>query len=125
MSRPFEFSPGTIREARCRQQGLCACCGHELSGVIENAHHVVPNQSGQPHDATHRWLKSVENCVVLCDMCHCRVHQDGRYRHGAVAPPEYFPYSHARHAAAHRHWCLELDALAKLLWKSQVTTGVK
>lgn len=116
MKRPFEFNFATLSQARFRQYGLCACCGEDLAELIEHGHHVIPNQSGTPGKAQHAWLATGDNCVVLCESCHARVHQDGRYRHGAVAPPSYYPHSHGRNQALHKHWAMELQRLARTVW---------
>ncbi|MFO0848217.1 MAG: hypothetical protein U0871_06640 [Gemmataceae bacterium] len=116
MGRPFDFGSLAPTEARQRQNGVCACCGRKLDHVLEHAHHVVPNQSGQAGEPQHLWLKSTDNCVILCDQCHWRVHQDGHYRTGAVAPPTYFPHSHGTNSSAHWAWATRLAALAKQVW---------
>lgn len=114
--RPFDFSDLTKELARGRQAGLCAHCGHSLRDLFENAHHVIPNQSGDPHNPRHAWLRTVDNCVVLCYMCHDRVHADAHFRTGAVAPPDYYPFSHGHDAGAHLLWVRRLDALARTVW---------
>lgn len=116
MSRPFSFSPSVKREARLRQYGKCAHCFECLTDIEEHAHHVVPNQSGNPANPAHAWLSSVDNCVVLCYRCHERVHEDGDYRAGAVAPPEYYPHSHGDNCAAHAQWAMKLNALSRSIW---------
>jgi len=116
MARPLEFKTPAQSQARLRQTGLCAHCGDSLDDTEEHAHHVVPNQSGNPRDPNHAWLASSENCVVLCHMCHERVHQDGRYRTGAVAPPSYFMHSHGNNASAHQVWVTRLTQKAKIVW---------
>lgn len=113
--RPFDFRKGTQNDARMRQEGRCACCGRVLKDQMEHAHHVVPNQCGNPSNPSHQWLREVENCVVLCDACHTRVHQDGRFAKGAVAPPAYF--EHARKDPnAQRTWVADLEAGAAQIW---------
>jgi hypothetical protein len=82
MSRPFDFGTLTRQRTRIRQFGMCAVCGDRLDDLVEHAHHVIPNQSGNPADADHQALRTVENCVVICDACHERVHENGRYRTG-------------------------------------------
>lgn len=77
---------------------------------------MIPNQSGDPDNVQHAWLSSGENCVVLCALCHDRVHQDGRYRSGAVAPPEYLVHSHGANRAAHRTWAMQLQQRIGTLW---------
>src|SRR5262245_7104676 len=84
MDRPFDFSRTIKRDASLRQNNKCAHCGDELTDLLDHAHHVVPNQTGNPAARQDNWLRSLENCVVLCDTCHTRVHQDGRFRTGAV-----------------------------------------
>lgn len=116
MSRPFNFSWHTQQEARQRQAGACACCGESLDDVIEHAHHVIPNQSGKADEPRHRGLRSADNCVVLCEDCHWRVHEDGRYRTGAVAPPEYYPRSHGDDLLAHQAWVSRLVVFSTQIW---------
>lgn len=118
MSRPFDFSDPTWFEARLRQGGVCARCGEDLTDLAEYGHHVVPNQSGKAGDPNHFWLRSADNCVVVCNDCHYRVHQDGRYNTGAVAPPEYYPHSHGNDEVAHRRWVGKMTMLARQIWAS-------
>ncbi len=118
MTRPFDFTATERFQARFRQSGRCACCNVDLNSVAEHAHHVVPNQSGSPDSPQHAWLRTQINCVVLCEMCHVRVHQDGRFATGAVAPPDYYPHSHGRNAAQHRAWALDLNVRSRLLYSN-------
>jgi hypothetical protein len=116
MARPFDFKNPVQGQTRLRQQGLCACCGELLDDLVEHAHHVVPNQSGNPRNPNHGWLSSVQNCVVLCAECHGRVHDNGRYAKGAIAPPSYYSYSHGKNSAAHRAWVEEMKIREKSVW---------
>jgi hypothetical protein len=116
MTRPFEFDATAKQRARIRQQGRCALCGEDLADLFEHAHHVVPNQSANPSDPTHSWVRSVENCVILCDLCHDRVHQDGRFRIGAIAAPDYFGHSHGVNKMAHKGWVTRLRASIRRVW---------
>ena len=80
----MKFSSSTIREARFRQKGRCADCGRDLDDLWEEAHHIHPHSlGGRDH---------VDNCVILCDMCHERVHYNGYYRSCIVAPKSYFEH---------------------------------
>lgn len=116
MARAFDFNSAVKQQARYRQFGLCACCGESLEDLVEHAHHVVPNQSGNPNDPAHSWLDSVDNCVVICDMCHTRVHQDGKFKTGAVAPADYFQNSHGRKKSLHQTWVKQLRARSRKIW---------
>ena len=103
-NRAFAFTDKTRKAAFARQQMVCACCGDYLGNLYDNAHHVVPNQVGRANDAGHAWLREVDNCVILCDSCHFRVHQDGKYENGAVPPPDYYPFSHGKQSGEHLEW---------------------
>lgn len=77
--------PDTIkRQARARQRDKCAVCGENLDWIEEFAHHLHPDALGGP--------ATLDNCAMLCRDCHHRVHYDGRFRSGIVAPKSYFPY---------------------------------
>jgi hypothetical protein len=117
MGRPFAFRSPQQGQARFRQFGLCACCGEKLDNLEEHAHHVLPNQSGNPKNPDHAWLSSVDNCVVICTHCHERVHENGRYRNGAVAPPDYFRFSHGSNLAAHHAWVRQLNVRTSAVWR--------
>jgi hypothetical protein len=119
MARPFEFRRDVVFSARVRQRGRCAVLGCDLNQTVEHGHHVVPNQSGDPGNVADSWIASVDNCVVLCSTCHNRVHQDGHYRSGAVAPASYFAFSHGPGAEArmqHQSWAWALEVRAQSVW---------
>jgi len=121
MKRLFNFNKNVKRQARLRQcvngQARCAACSDNLDDIYEHAHHVIPNQSGNALFKSHYWLKMPENCVILCEICHDRVHENGKYRNGAVAPPNYFESSHGNNIAAHRQWVKELNSKAEKIWE--------
>jgi hypothetical protein len=116
MARPFDFEEDTPKQARLRQYGCCAKCGKSLNWKLEHAHHVVPNQVGDPQNNSHAWLKTELNCVILCESCHYHVHEYGRYRNGATALPEYFCYSHGKDVVQHKRWVEDLNLKSQLLW---------
>jgi hypothetical protein len=88
-----------------------------LNDLFEQAHHVVPNQSGNPSNPDHIWLKYSDNCVILCDQCHERVHENGNYHSGAVAPASYYSYSHGENRMAHLEWVQSLNQKSRELWR--------
>jgi hypothetical protein len=116
MPRPFDFSSTTRFQARFRQLGACAVCAEDLDDLIEHGHHVIPNQSGTPGNLQHTWLRLAENCVIVCEECHLRVHQNGNFRSGAVAPPSYFTHSHGGNKKMHSAWAAELETRSNLLF---------
>ncbi|MGH0035717.1 MAG: HNH endonuclease [Myxococcota bacterium] len=83
------FPRKVIDEASFRQWGNCGYCGDSLRDVYDNAHHIVPVHQGGPD--------TVDNCVVLCEPCHHRVHQDGRFGSGVVASRDDFAYFNGSH----------------------------
>lgn len=116
MSRPFEFTPRIKKAARLRQFGRCGCCGDRLEDIEESAHHVVPNQSGHRDNPAHAWIGGVDNCVIVCHICHDRVHEDGKTRYGLTAPPSYFRFSHGPELGEHRVWLHKMNAKITALW---------
>ena len=113
MTRQFAFTKHVRSTAFARQNARCAHCGESLEDLEDHAHHVIPNQSGDPGRAQDALLKSTDNCVVLCATCHYAVHQSGRYRTGAVAPPSYYRYSHGDHNGRHMIWQNKLERFLK------------
>lgn len=83
----MKFSESTKQRSRFRQRGKCVHCNESLDWQEEFAHHLYPHALGG--------ADCVDNCVVLCGSCHYRVHNDGRFRSGIVAPRDYFPYMNA------------------------------
>lgn len=110
MARPFDFSDNTRQKAFFRQWNQCAHCGRSLIDTYDHAHHVVPNQLGRPGNPDDSWMRGDDNCVLLCDTCHNRIHENGRFRSGAVASPDDFPYSHGRQKAEHQIWASRMRA---------------
>jgi hypothetical protein len=108
--REYDFSQQAKSQAFARQEGRCACCGESLQDQLDNAHHVVPNQVGRRGREEDSFLRSSDNCVYLCESCHERVHQDGRYREGAVAGPEYYRHSHGGNQKSHQQWARLVNA---------------
>jgi 5-methylcytosine-specific restriction endonuclease McrA len=111
MGRSFDFPHYVQREARLRQWGICAHCGERLDDTWEHAHHVIPNQCGQAENPSHAFLRSSDNCAILCEACHEAAHAHGSFRLGAVASGKWFRYSHGKQAdARHTIWCTRIDA---------------
>ncbi|MEQ1907740.1 MAG: HNH endonuclease signature motif containing protein [Vicinamibacterales bacterium] len=109
MPRPCDFTTSVRNAAFSRQWNRCAHCGESLASHEDHAHHVVPNQSGDPGNEAHAFVRTVDNCVV-CTTCHYAVHECGRYTTGAVAPLSYYPHSYGPDAPPHRLWVSQFDA---------------
>ena len=106
MSSPFLFDERTKASARFRQNGRCAACGGDLKDLLEHAHHVIPKQTGNLSALADQWLRSVDNCVVLCEHCHTAYHGHGQFRNVTVEPAA-FKFSHGKNIAAHQLWLLQ------------------
>ena len=85
-----------------------------LVDELDAGHHVLPQQAGTKGNPEHDFLRRVENCVILCELCHYVVHAGGRYRDGAVAPPSYYSFSHGGNSILHQEWA---DALQRRINK--------
>lgn len=112
----FPFFDDSKKEARLRQEGRCAVCAIALDHVLDFAHHVIPDQCGNPADPTHAWLRTTLNCALLCHNCHVRVHENGNWKNGAVAPPTYFRWSHKKRQA-HQVWAKDVASKAWSIWE--------
>jgi len=119
MSAPFLFDERTKASARSRQNGRCAACEEVLTHLLEHAHHVIPKQTGNPSVLADQWLRSVDNCVILCDQCHTAYHGHGRFRN-VTAEPAVFKFSHGKNVGAHKVWLLQLNVRFKRMGKIAV-----
>ncbi len=109
MPHTYNFSRITKNQAFFRQWNNCAHCGGSLLNVMDHAHHVFSKQLGKSTVADSEWIKSVDNCVILCENCHWRVHENGHYLRGAVAAPEFYPFSHGKDSMFHKAWAQKLS----------------
>ncbi len=106
----FRFSDTTKHQAFYRQWNRCAYCGANLIYKMDHAHHVIPVQSGKLNDQHDVFLKSLDNCVILCEDCHLEIGHSGNFTKGPVAMPVTFPYSHGQEKEAHKTWSQQLNA---------------
>jgi hypothetical protein len=111
MARLFEFSPATRMEAMFRQSWLCAWCKTDLKDDFPHGHHVVPNQAATADSAENAWIRTAENCVMLCEDCHREFgHAGGDFRNGAVPFACQYKYSHGKNFAEHTRWAARIDS---------------
>jgi hypothetical protein len=113
MARPFDFQKPARDGAGFRQGWVCALCGENVvtSNEIDRAHHVIPNQCGRRGDPEpfRDFLRSEDNCVVLCEGCHLEAHS-GNTRTGTLIGPSEFRYSHGKQGQArHATWARAVD----------------
>ncbi len=116
MARKFEFGESVKKEARLRQMELCASCGDSLNDQWEEAHHVVPDQCGISDEAKLAWMRTVLNCVVLCDGCHFDIGHGGNTRTGTVAGPGAYKHSHGGDTVRHNEWVRSVNVEAAKIW---------
>jgi hypothetical protein len=109
MARHYNFTNIDKEAVFQRQSNLCACCGEDLRDTEDRAHHIIADQAGKDRLAFDAFIGTSDNCVYLCLLCHDVVHEGGRFRSGALAPPSYFKYSHGRERTAHDEWVMRLD----------------
>ena len=72
-------------------------------------HHVIPDQCGKYRPRYAGFLRTDDNCVLICRECHDNAHEYGKFEHGIVANPSYFPFSHGANVAAHKAWCQTIN----------------
>jgi 5-methylcytosine-specific restriction endonuclease McrA len=123
-SRSYNFPPGIRRQVYERQNGICAACNKGLTAIELDSgwiafvnkdeeavvgHHVIPDQCGKYRPQHASFLRTEANCVLICVDCHNNAHEYGKYEHGIVANPNYFPFSHGKNAAAHQAWCKTIN----------------
>ena len=123
MTRPFDF-PRT-RDFRfgiyLRQKGCCAGCCESLEHP-QNAklHHVIPNQSGDPKNPAHNFLRTDKNCVALCAECHEEFAHDGaNYKYGGVEEPTEFRGSHGGDMKEHLDWVADIEKQRAIMKPAQ------
>ena len=117
--RPYEFSEKVKRAAISRQRGLCALCGGNFTqeeDLMVQFHHVIPNQLGNPADPADDWIRTLINCVLLCDECHEEAHQDN-YRTGTLVDVSEFKNSHGGDRDEHRRWVAQLRTHLPGKWR--------
>jgi len=118
----------TIRDsARSRQEGYCASCTpkRKLAAKGGIGHHVIPVQTLNYTEADETkpvfqnagfFIKSLDNCVMLCGDCHFHYHEFGNTSNGAVAVPETFTHSHGVRSDLHNVWTEKVDTVWRLLY---------
>ena len=118
--RGFDFNGTTRAEVRRRQRYVCAHCGRKDTGKEDfNVHHVIPDQAGgDKNNPDHAFLRTTLNGVALCHQCHVEVHEDGKYKHGALPYSfKWYQYSHGKkRRILHLAWIEKLEKLAPLVW---------
>jgi len=82
----FNFSEQAYWEARLRQGNRCAGCSDDLSDLPRDfapGHHAGITKQEAAFFGMHDnpdWVRSSENCDVLCPECHNMAHDSGRFR---------------------------------------------
>lgn len=93
--RLFEFSPAVKRQALERQGHHCASCGDSLVDLPSIAHHAgitaQEARATQLHDSP-EYVRSVDNCAMVCTECHEQFQHDGGKFRTAVEDSSALPY---------------------------------
>jgi hypothetical protein len=83
----FRFADEVYWESRTRQGNKCASCGEDLQDLpreVAPGHHAGVTQNEARllgMELAPVWIKSSENCAVVCESCHTQfVHDGGRFR---------------------------------------------
>lgn len=105
----LEFSAITQYQAYYRQWNRCACCGESLTFQRGRAHHVIPAQAGNTGNLADTFLRSVDNCVILCSYCYSEVGYAANYGENAISPPNVYRYSHGLEKNFHQQWAKKLQ----------------
>ena len=100
----YNFTDKIRGDAFARQQRKCAICARDLADLEDRGHHVIPVQSGNPKDPQDDVIKTLENCVMLCVMCHDDVAHQGDTVSGVIPPPAYYKHSHGTSAELSQKW---------------------
>ena len=106
----LEFSAVTKFQALHRQWNRCANCGTYLSFKVGRAHHVIPAQTSSMDKPADTFLRSVDNCVILCNPCYDEVNHSGNHGDNAITSLSVYRYSHGLEKTAHRQWGDKLSA---------------
>lgn len=104
-----EFSAITKYQAFYRQWNRCACCGESLSFQNGQAHHVIPAQSTNGRVSDNAFLRSVDNCVILCKHCYTDEMNTSNPGKGTISSPRVYNYSHGLERLSHQRWAKNLS----------------
>jgi len=120
--RLYEFHGGVWQTVVKRQDAICAACGKGLAAFNDDGdrdvfgHHVIPDQCGKHRPKYADFLRTAENCVMICKECHWAAHEYGKYEYGIVANPDFFQFSHSKRKGEHRAWCETINDRWNLLF---------
>jgi hypothetical protein len=104
----LEFSTIIKYQAFHRQWSRCAHCGKNLTIQVGHAHHVIPAQTGNRSKPADTFLRSVDNCVILCNHCYQEVAHSGNYGENTIASPSLFRYTFGLEKTFHQQWVNKL-----------------
>lgn len=104
-----EFSVITKHQALHRQWNRCARCGKNLSIHLSHAHHVIPVRMGNTAQLVGDFMRSVNNCVMLCKPCYDGIGQHGNYAGNTPVSPSVFRYAFGLEKTFHQQWAKKLQ----------------
>jgi 4-hydroxyphenylpyruvate dioxygenase-like putative hemolysin len=88
-----------------------------LQTRLFHGHHVISDRLGKHITISTDFIRSEDNCIMLCDECHLQEAHSGNFAHGPVLDAVAFKYSHDNNKIAHNLWVLKHDKIwqARLL----------
>ena len=107
MTRDVEFPANVLDRVIERQHGQCGGCGDQLTSDYSDDP-VIPAVSFANSTDGQAFLKSDDNCIVVCQECHDDIDDVSRQT-GSVPPPEIYPHSHGSDLAAHQEWSTRIN----------------
>ena len=62
--------------------GKCELCGYDKSLSALTFHHINPDEKeftiGGKNYSKERMIKEVDKCILVCQNCHCEIHENDR-----------------------------------------------
>lgn len=106
----FPFAEQTKAEAAERQQEMCASCGDSLADGPSHAHHTgitVQEARAWGLESSPDYVKSTDNCSIVCEPCHQGFVHDGGRTRTATEDTTALPHTHGNDLEANQKLATE------------------
>ena len=108
----YEFTPSVKQQALERQEYQCASCGDSLADQPSAAHHagisVQEARAAKMHDSP-EFVKSADNCAIVCPECHEQFQHDGGHFRTAIEDSSSLPYMAGRNEIQERQLAMQQE----------------